>query len=119
MGRIGQLTEREWAVAARVGRGERTKAVASALHLSPRTVETHLASVYRKLGVATQAELALLLAGQPSPEAEPAGDGPAMPATRYATRDGHAIAYQVFGRGPVDIVMVPGLASHLELLWEQ
>jgi len=55
------LTEREWEVAQHVGRGERTKAVADALHLSPRTVETHLASIYRKLAIRSRKELMRLL----------------------------------------------------------
>jgi class 3 adenylate cyclase len=37
--------------------------------------------------------------------------------TRYASSDGVHIAYQVFGDGPVDIVHVPGWATHLELAW--
>ncbi len=42
-----------------------------------------------------------------------------VPQTRYAqTSDGIHIAYQVLGRGERDIVFVPGLMSHLELLWE-
>jgi len=41
------------------------------------------------------------------------------PEVRYATTtDGLTIAYSVFGRGPVDLVMVPGMASHLEYMWE-
>ena len=41
------------------------------------------------------------------------------PATRYAqTDDGILIAYQVLGEGEQDILFVPGLMSHLELLWE-
>src|SRR4051812_5494069 len=40
------------------------------------------------------------------------------PATRYAlSRDVH-IAYQVFGDGPLDIVLVWGGVSHIELFWE-
>jgi DNA-binding SARP family transcriptional activator/pimeloyl-ACP methyl ester carboxylesterase len=43
----------------------------------------------------------------------------AFPKTRYAqTADGIHIAYQVTGEGEPDIVFVPGLMSHLELLWE-
>jgi class 3 adenylate cyclase len=39
--------------------------------------------------------------------------------TRY-TRSGDAsIAYQVLGEGPIDLVVVNGPASHLELLWEE
>jgi DNA-binding SARP family transcriptional activator/pimeloyl-ACP methyl ester carboxylesterase len=42
-----------------------------------------------------------------------------VPQTRYAqTADGIHIAYQVIGEGERDIVFVPGLMSHLELLWE-
>jgi DNA-binding SARP family transcriptional activator/pimeloyl-ACP methyl ester carboxylesterase len=43
----------------------------------------------------------------------------AVPPTRYAqTDDGIHVAYQVIGEGERDIVFVPGLMSHLELLWE-
>jgi DNA-binding SARP family transcriptional activator len=42
-----------------------------------------------------------------------------VPQTRYAlTDDGVHIAYQVLGEGDRDIVFVPGLMSHLDLLWE-
>jgi DNA-binding SARP family transcriptional activator/pimeloyl-ACP methyl ester carboxylesterase len=42
-----------------------------------------------------------------------------VPPTRYAlTDDGVHIAYQVLGQGDRDIVFVPGLMSHLDLLWE-
>jgi DNA-binding SARP family transcriptional activator/pimeloyl-ACP methyl ester carboxylesterase len=43
----------------------------------------------------------------------------AVPQTRYAlTQDGIHVAYQVIGEGDRDIVFVPGLMSHLELIWE-
>ncbi len=43
----------------------------------------------------------------------------AVPRTSYAqTDDGIHIAYQVLGEGEQDILFVPGLMSHLELLWE-
>ncbi len=38
------------------------------------------------------------------------------PQTRYAKSGGLRIAYQVTGAGP-DLVMVPGLTSHLEIQW--
>jgi DNA-binding SARP family transcriptional activator/pimeloyl-ACP methyl ester carboxylesterase len=42
-----------------------------------------------------------------------------VPQTRYAlTDDGVHIAYQVLGQGDRDILFVPGLMSHLDLLWE-
>jgi hypothetical protein len=41
-----------------------------------------------------------------------------IPRTRYAKSGGLSIAYQVAGDGPVDIVLVQGFVSHLELAWE-
>jgi pimeloyl-ACP methyl ester carboxylesterase len=41
-----------------------------------------------------------------------------LPETRYALSGDVNIAYQVMGSGPVDIVMVPGLASHCEFMHE-
>jgi pimeloyl-ACP methyl ester carboxylesterase/DNA-binding CsgD family transcriptional regulator len=38
------------------------------------------------------------------------------PETRYAKSGGLRIAYQVTGEGP-DLIMVPGLTSHLEIQW--
>jgi pimeloyl-ACP methyl ester carboxylesterase len=39
--------------------------------------------------------------------------------TRYArTADGDSIAYQVVGSGPLDVVYIPGLVSHLDIFWE-
>ena len=40
------------------------------------------------------------------------------PETHYADSDGVSIAYQVYGSGPVDLVLVPGFVSHVELLGE-
>ena len=39
------------------------------------------------------------------------------PDTRYAKAGGFNIAYQVIGEGPLDLIVVPGFVSHLELLW--
>ncbi len=41
-----------------------------------------------------------------------------LPVTRYATSGDVNIAYQTMGTGPVDIVMVPGLVSHVEFAHE-
>jgi class 3 adenylate cyclase len=41
------------------------------------------------------------------------------PETRYARSGEYSIAYQVVGEGELDLVYVPGLASHLELFWEE
>jgi pimeloyl-ACP methyl ester carboxylesterase/DNA-binding CsgD family transcriptional regulator len=41
------------------------------------------------------------------------------PQVRYAQAERGKIAFQVIGTGPVDVVMVPGFVSHLELNWQQ
>jgi pimeloyl-ACP methyl ester carboxylesterase len=40
------------------------------------------------------------------------------PPTAYAESDGASIAYQVVGDGPIDVVLVLGFATHVELQWE-
>jgi hypothetical protein len=41
-----------------------------------------------------------------------------LPTTQYAKSGDLHIAYQVTGRGPLDLVLVPGFVSHLESQWE-
>lgn len=40
------------------------------------------------------------------------------PHTQYADSGDLSIAYQVFGNGTIDLLIVPGIASHIELNWE-
>src|SRR5690348_7313083 len=40
------------------------------------------------------------------------------PQTRYARSGDVHIAYQVFGEGELDLVLVPGYVTHVELVWE-
>ena len=57
--------------------------------------------------------------GRPAGQAAAARQADPVPQTSYAqTDDGIHVAYQVIGEGERDIVFVPGLMSHLELLWE-
>ena len=91
--------------------------------------------VYRELRDILVAELAI----EPGPELrelharilrqDPALEGPvpdradagpnAIPRTRYVqTSDGIHVAFQVIGEGERDMVLVPGLMSHIELIWE-
>ncbi|HSI26088.1 MAG TPA: adenylate/guanylate cyclase domain-containing protein [Aeromicrobium sp.] len=41
-----------------------------------------------------------------------------QPNTQYARSGDLSIAYQVVGDGPIDILVVPGTVSHVELIWE-
>jgi len=39
--------------------------------------------------------------------------------TRYAKNGDISVAYQVFGEGNVDLIMVPGFISHIENYWDE
>ena len=53
-----QLTDREIEILERIGKGEEVKAIARALHLSPKTVETHRAHIKEKLKLANARQVA-------------------------------------------------------------
>jgi len=59
------LTPREAEIARRAADGASNQEIGEALFLSPRTVETHLSAVYRKLGVRNRRQLAALAASSP------------------------------------------------------
>ena len=57
-----ELTPQELQVALQVAEGKTNKEVAAAMFLSPKTIEFHLARIFRKLGVSSRTELALRVA---------------------------------------------------------
>jgi DNA-binding CsgD family transcriptional regulator len=58
-----QLTPQELQIALLLAVGRTTREAAASLFLSPKTVEYHLRSVYRKLGIASRDELAVAMEG--------------------------------------------------------
>ena len=68
-----ELTAHELRVARMVAEGASNREAAAALFLSPKTVEYHLANIYRKLGVRRRAELAAVASahGWLEPSAQP------------------------------------------------
>ena len=54
---VDALTPQELQVALAAATGKTNREVGAALFISPKTVEVHLARVYRKLGIHTRAEL--------------------------------------------------------------
>ena len=54
---LARLTPQELAVARLVSRGARNHEAAASLFLSTKTIESHLSSVYRKVGVRSRTEL--------------------------------------------------------------
>ncbi|PRZ42048.1 regulatory LuxR family protein [Antricoccus suffuscus] len=86
---LEQLTPRERAVAEIARSGASTRIIAERLVVSVRTVETHLGTIYRKLGLRNRAELVALLHALTPSENQP---GPAaatyrMPAELVAPSD--------------------------------
>jgi DNA-binding NarL/FixJ family response regulator len=61
----GLLTSTELRVAELAAEGLSTKAVASALFVSPKTVEGHLSKIYAKLGIHSRAEISRALPRTP------------------------------------------------------
>jgi DNA-binding NarL/FixJ family response regulator len=65
------LSAREREVARLVAAGKRNRDVAAALFLSEKTVESHLARIYDKLGVRSRTALAARVAGAAEEDARP------------------------------------------------
>jgi pimeloyl-ACP methyl ester carboxylesterase/DNA-binding CsgD family transcriptional regulator len=105
---LGSLTTREREVVLAAADGADTQTVAERLFISRRTVEHHLSSAYRKLGVKGRSALVALFREEPPAPA---------PATRYAVSGDAHIAYQVIGEGSRDIVLIPGFISNVENAW--
>ena len=59
---VGSLTASEQRVADLAAAGDGNRDIAQALFVTPKTVETHLSSVYRKLGIRSRRELPAALA---------------------------------------------------------
>ncbi len=77
----GTLSRSQMTVAQAAITGATTREIAAQLHLSPRTVDSHLAQIYKTLGVSGRVELRQrpellygrdLPAGEPEPRADPA-----------------------------------------------
>ena len=42
-----------------------------------------------------------------------------QPETRYARSEDGDVAYQIVGDGPLDLVLIPGWTSNVEVMWEE
>ncbi|OLL28424.1 SARP family transcriptional regulator [Burkholderia sp. SRS-W-2-2016] len=81
------------------------------------TAQRHLEALTRRLrdelNVAPEPETrALLDAGSTSP----IGD---LPSTRYVSSGGVHLAFQTYGAGRIDVLLLPGFVSHVERVWEE
>jgi ATP/maltotriose-dependent transcriptional regulator MalT/DNA-binding SARP family transcriptional activator len=106
-----ELTRREREVRELAAQGLAARDIAARLVISERTVETHLANIYRKLGVRSRVELiaqhgqAGLPAGAQPATGQPTGDQPATP---LPAGDRPAIGRPAGGPAPA-----PAAARHL------
>ena len=81
------------------------------------TAERHLKALTQRLrdelDVAPEADtLALLETGATVPAAEP-------PPTRYVSGGSVHLAFQTYGAGRIDVLVLPGFVSHVERVWEE
>jgi DNA-binding CsgD family transcriptional regulator len=67
---LAVLTGRERQIAQLAATGRASRDIAAQLSLSPRTVDTHLSRVYRKLNLPSRAALASLVASGPGRPAD-------------------------------------------------
>ncbi|MBV9560895.1 MAG: alpha/beta fold hydrolase [Bradyrhizobium sp.] len=79
--------------------------------------ERHLDALTRRLrdelDVAPEAETRSLLEDRaPAAAADP-------PSTRYASGGGIHLAFQTYGTGSIDVLVLPGFVSHVERVWEE
>jgi pimeloyl-ACP methyl ester carboxylesterase/DNA-binding CsgD family transcriptional regulator len=89
------------------GRDHRDPAACARIRRTPRT---EAAPSGKKRGLVDERRITMVtgaLGGAPTPT------------TRYARSGDLNIAYQVFGAGPPDIVLVPGFISHVEFAWHE
>ena len=80
------------------------------------SAERHHAALTQRLrdelGVAPEAATAALMDPTASPLVQ------AVPTTRYVEGAGVHLAYQTYGSGELDILVMPGFVSHVERVWE-
>ena len=86
---------------------------------SPRYIETAHRRGYRFIAPVRRIPSADAASASASAAAPPAGGDTPIAPVRYARSGDVNIAYQVVGRGPIDLVFVMGWVSHLEYYWRE
>ncbi len=122
MGGGPQLSRREKQVAKLVAEGLTNREIAERLVVSERTAEYHVEQIRNKLGFHSRREIgAWVRTSDEAARSASSGAKAAKPArhppTMYARSHDINIAFQVYGSGPFDLVLVPGWVSHLEHMW--
>jgi pimeloyl-ACP methyl ester carboxylesterase/DNA-binding CsgD family transcriptional regulator len=117
-----QLSRRERQVARLVADGLTNREIADRLVVSERTAEFHVEQIRNKLGFHSRRQIAAWLQAEAATKtgstATQAAKPPPHPRTQYARSNDVNVAFQVYGAGPFDLVVVPGWVSHLEHMWQ-
>ena len=116
------LKDRELEILGLIAEGLSDRAIAARVNLSAETVRWYNKQIYRKLGVATRGEAAQrALAGGLLARADLAVNKAPVDRSpiRYVDNEGISIAYQVVGKGSVDLLFMFGFVSHLEVSWDE
>jgi pimeloyl-ACP methyl ester carboxylesterase/DNA-binding CsgD family transcriptional regulator len=117
-----KLKDRELDILKLLAEGLSDRAIAARLNLSTETVRWYDKQIYLKLGVTSRGEaaaraiaLGIISKVEPSSPRPPVDRSP----IRYVNNEGISIAYQVVGKGSVDLLFMSGFVSHLEISWEE
>lgn len=115
------IKDRERSILELLAKGLSDRGIAQRLNLAPETVRWYNKQLYGKLGVTSRASavtrataLGLIGTTESTTAQRPIERSP----IRYLTNEGVSIAYQVVGKGPVDLLFIGGFISHLEMSWE-
>jgi len=104
-----------------IAQGLTNSEVAARLHLSQETVRWYNKQIYEKLGVGNRTQAVQRASEQnllKGPERSvPVKKVERSPVRYVANGDVH-IAYQIIGKGPIDLLFIHGFISNLELAWE-
>ncbi len=100
---------------------ETREQVAAVVRIQPRFSVREWARLYPFRRAIDRQRLIDTLRRAGLPDTDPAAPRPATqgPETKYARSGEVNIAFQVVGRGPSDLVFVPGWVSHIEYAWEE
>ena len=79
MSQLADLSQREVQIAQAYAGGQTYQSIAETLCIAPSTVRTHLAAIYRKLGVSSKLDLRDRLGADQPPKVDPDGAFPARP----------------------------------------
>lgn len=98
---------------------ECVRLLAEELDLAPEPETTAVYEAIRTKQITAKEFLAPKLVSLPIPTTSATSETAVSPTTQYVRSGDVHIAYQVFGSGAVDLLLVGGFVSHLEYMWAE